>query len=40
MGAQAGGGSFPFPAKDCGVKQAEFFLYGKPEFGFGKRFFT
>jgi hypothetical protein len=42
VGTQTGGGSFPLPAKGRGVKQAEFLLYGKPEFDFGKgrRFFT
>jgi hypothetical protein len=40
LGTQAGGGSFPLPAKNRGVEQGKFFLYGKPEFGFGKRFFT
>jgi hypothetical protein len=42
QGTQTGRGFFPLPAKGPGVKQAEFFLYGKPQFGFGRgrRFFT
>jgi hypothetical protein len=31
-----GGGFFPLPAKSRGIKEAEFFLYGKPDGGFGK----